>query len=390
MERTPVTMVGSRGMMKEESQIKRITLLFLGTTGAGPVYALEMAKALADHSDYQVQLIISMYVYNLDEWKRAFSDSAVCLVEVDTYRHNKLSFALSLFEFWKVDRIMKLIRNFGTDVVYSPFSSLWDYRLFPKLSKIARIVATLHDPHPHDVIKNPFVNFIQDKNYQALRYAKDVVVLNKHDVEYVQRNYCENVWVIPHASFSYYARDVKETDKLNYTIGYIGRIEPYKGLDLLVEAFTEINSCGLHLLIAGNGTIDNDTLSRINGDPRIELINRYIRDEEFSVLLNKMDFVVLPYKRASQSGVIPLVFSHGKTVVVTNVGALSEQVPEGTGYVVDATIESLKEAIIELYAHQEQIYKMGKAALEYANKELTWTHSAELLMNIIEKSDKQD
>jgi len=33
---------------------------------------------------------------------------------------------------------------------------------------------------------------------------------------------------------------------------------------------------------------------------------------------------------------------------------------------------------------------MGKAALEYANKELTWTHSAELLMNIIEKSDKQD
>lgn len=385
-----VKKVGSREIMNGVSQIKRITLLFLGTTGAGPVYAFEMAKAIADNSDYQIQIVLSKYVYNLDEWKRAFSESKVRLEFVDTYRRKKLSFALSLFEYWKVNRILKIIRDFDANVVYSPFSSLWDFRLFPKLSKTMGIVATLHDPHPHDEIKNPFVNYIQYKNYKALRYAKDIVVLNQRDVEYVKQNYCKNVWVIPHASFSYYARDVQESDKINHTIGFIGRIEPYKGLDLLVEAFTEINSCGLHLLIAGNGTIDSDTLSKINENPKIELINRYIRDEEFSVLLNRMDFVVLPYKRASQSGVIPLVFSHGKTIVVTNVGALSEQVPAGTGYVVDASSEALKDAIVDLYEQPERIHKMGKAALEYANKELTWTHSAELLMNIIEKSNKLD
>jgi glycosyltransferase involved in cell wall biosynthesis len=381
-------MVGSGEIMNGVSQIKRVTLLFLGTTGAGPVYALEMAKALADNSNYRIQIVLSKYVYNVDEWRRTFSDSMVCLEEVDTYRRNKLSFALSLLEFWKVIRIHKAIREFGADVVYSPFPSLWDFRIFPIVSKYASVIATLHDPHPHDEIKNPFERFIQNENYRTLRYAKDIVLLNMRDVEYVQQNYGKNVWVIPHASFSYYARDIKEPHKLNYTIGFIGRIEPYKGLDLLVEAFSGINNSKLHLLIAGNGTIDGDTLSKINDNQRIELINRYIKDEEFSGLLNRMDFVVLPYKRASQSGVIPLVFSQGKTVVVTNVGALSEQVPDDTGVVVDdATSDSIKEAIVDLYHKPERIFQMGRSAFRYAKQELTWAHSAELLMKIIENED---
>jgi glycosyltransferase involved in cell wall biosynthesis len=157
---------------------------------------------------------------------------------------------------------------------------------------------------------------------------------------------------------------------------------------LLVEAFSGINNSKLHLLIAGNGTIDGDTLSKINDNQRIELINRYIKDEEFSGLLNRMDFVVLPYKRASQSGVIPLVFSQGKTVVVTNVGALSEQVPDDTGVVVDdATSDSIKEAIVDLYHKPERIFQMGRSAFRYAKQELTWAHSAELLMKIIENED---
>ena len=259
----------------------------------------------------------------------------------------------------------------------------------PMLCKFTKIVTTLHDPHPHDIVSNPFARYIEKQNRESLKKVHTIIILNNGDVDYVKKEYGKPVYVIPHASFSYYAKGIKVSDEIKNTIGFIGRIEPYNGLDLLVEAFQRINDSSLHLIIAGSGVIDTKLKQTINNDKRIELINRYIQDEEFSELIGRMDYVELPYKLASQSGVIPLVFSHGKPVIVTNVGALEEQVPDGTGVVVDASAKSLKDAIVEIYDQPNHIYKMGRKAFEYANKELTWTHSAELLMSIIEKSDKQ-
>ena len=372
-------------MERSVSKRRRVSILFLGSTGAGPVYALEMSKALNAGSDYHMQIVVSRHAYNLGEWERTFAGTDVELVPVETYQHYKLSFALSLLEYWKVERIIRVIRAFNSEIVYSPFPSLWDFRIFPKLRKWTRIIASLHDPHPHDTIKNPLTKYIQEKNYQVLRQVSDIIVLNHRDVDYVKEKYCERVWVIPHASFSYYVRETEKKKGLSYTIGFLGRIEPYKGLDLLIDAFTSIKNDRLHLLIAGNGAIDNHLKQKIEGDKRIELINRHIEDEEFSGLLGRMDFVVLPYKRASQSGVIPMVFSHGKTVIVTNVGALTEQVPGETGVVVEATAESLKEAIVSMYDQPVKVEQMGLSALKYAKTELTWEHSAELLRRIIEQ-----
>ena len=89
-----------------------------------------------------------------------------------------------------------------------------------------------------------------------------------------------------------------------------------------------------------------------------------------------MDFVVLPYKRASQSGVIPLVFAHGKTVVATDVGALKEQVPEGTGMICKSDVSSIVQTINNLYDNPQLINFYGVAAKRYAKSELTWESSA--------------
>ena len=249
-----------------------------------------------------------------------------------------------------------------------------------------RIIATLHDPHPHDSLNNPFEKWIRYQNKKSYKYVNDVVILNKSDVSFVKANYCSNVHVIPHASFSYYVNSLAEDTQLKYKIGFIGRIEPYKGLDLLVDAFLKLDE-RFNLIIAGSGKIDNSTLQKITSNNRIELINRYIKDDEFSVLLNKMDVVVLPYKRASQSGVIPLVFAHGKPVIVTNVGALEEQVPEGTGIVTKADVDSLVKSIFSLYNNPQLILEYGKMAKFYAETNLSWEHSAKLLNDIIADSD---
>lgn len=364
---------------------KRITLLFLGSTGAGPVYSLEMAKALVASGQCQLQCVVSQRVSNIDDWVNSFRERNVKLEIVDTYKHSKLWFAISLLEFWKVKRIVKTIRIFQPDVLYVPFLLTWDFLLYPRLYKKMRIIATLHDPHPHDVSKNLFAKWINKQNKQAYKYVNDVVILNNSDVQYVRDNYCPNVHVIPHASFSSYVKDTDVEKEIKHTIGFLGRIEPYKGLDLLIEAFEQLDN-KYKLIVAGSGKIDETTYKKIVENDRIELINRYIEDDEFTGLINRMDFVLLPYKRASQSGVIPLVFAHGKSVVATNVGALQEQVPENTGRITEPIATALAQAIKEMYEAPAVILEYGKAAKAYADRELTWESSAKKVLDIVNQN----
>ena len=57
--------------------------------------------------------------------------------------------------------------------------------------------------------------------------------------------------------------------------------------------------------------------------------NRYIPDSEIVNYFSAADVVALPYKNASQSGVIQIAYHYDTPVVVTNVGGLSEMVDEG-------------------------------------------------------------
>lgn len=362
--------------------MKRVSLLFLGSTGAGPVYSLEMAKSLAISGECKLHCVISEQVSNLSEWVKAFNNSNVKLDVVETYNHNKLSFAINTLAFWKINRICDIVKAFKPDCLFVPFLLTWDFLIYPKLYKEMRIIATLHDPHPHDVSSNLISKWITKKNRQAYKYVNDVVVLNNGDVQYVKRHFCPNVHVIPHASFSYYVNAIDNDNTIKNTIGFLGRIEPYKGLDLLVDAFLQLDD-KYSMIIAGSGRIDEQTLNKINNNDRIELYNRYIDDNEFTGLINKMDFVVLPYKRASQSGVIPLVFAHGKTVVATNVGALREQVPENTGLIVEPSSLALINAIKDLYNNPDLIITYGHNAKIYAEKDLTWESSAKKVLGII-------
>ena len=157
---------------------------------------------------------------------------------------------------------------------------------------------------------------------------------------------------------------------------------------MLIDAFERLKSRDVKLLIAGSGVIGHELAERIKNNPRIELVNRYIDDAEMQSFIERADFFVLPYKRASQSGVIPMCFAGGKTVVATNVGALPEQVPEGTGILVSPDAEEIAKAVDFLLGHPALIEQYGKSAHSYASTQLTWSHSAELLIDFLSTTNR--
>jgi glycosyltransferase involved in cell wall biosynthesis len=195
------------------------------------------------------------------------------------------------------------------------------------------------------------------------------------------------IHVIPHFDYRYLLNDsMKENAKFNegnLPAGYVlffGRIAPYKGLELLINASRIVKKrIGYEfiLLVAGEGDIS--LLKNHMSDDEyayIHILNRRIPYREIPNLFYGAKFLILPYIDASQSGVIPLAYTFSKPVIVSNVGSLSEYVDHGkTGLIFESgNTEQLANHIIDLIINRDLCTEMG----ENANKKLLNDMSLEL------------
>lgn len=361
----------------------KITILFLGKIGAGPRYSFEMANALSENAEISLQIILSSYVDNINEWEILAQKSNVKIVYFKTYR-NKFEFLLSIINFRKFQKISEIINSFKPVALYIPMISLLNPGILFFLKKI-KIYYTLHDPIEHIGEKNIFVE--QIRKYELKKSAK-VILLNTFFKNYVSSNYRikeENILVIPHASFF-----SKNTPSLNMEYQnkflFVGRIEKYKGIDLLLDAFSLAleQKEHLHLTIAGRGDISPYALKIDKLAKNLTIDNRWLSNQEVDSLIRNHDFVVLPYIDASQSGVVPVVFANMRTVIVTNTGALAEQVPDQIGFVVNANTDELATKILNIYKGScQELNEKNLRAYNFAKENLTWEASAKILINNI-------
>jgi glycosyltransferase involved in cell wall biosynthesis len=67
----------------------------------------------------------------------------------------------------------------------------------------------------------------------------------------------------------------------------------------------------------------------------VKVINKFVANEEVGKHYQAADLVILPYRSATQSGILNVAYGFYKPVIVTDVGGLAEFVDEGkTGFVV--------------------------------------------------------
>jgi glycosyltransferase involved in cell wall biosynthesis len=131
---------------------------------------------------------------------------------------------------------------------------------------------------------------------------------------------------------------LSKSDKILLFFGYVRK---YKGLDILLNAAPEIFKLdsNFKLLVVGE-FYDNpeDYFSLITKhqiESKVTIINRFVSNEEVQNYYSIADLVVLPYRSATQSGILNIAYGFGKPVLVTNVGGLSEFVEnESTGIIV--------------------------------------------------------
>lgn len=180
-------------------------------------------------------------------------------------------------------------------------------------------------------------------------------------------------------------------DKANVVL-FFGLIRKYKGLQYLIEAMKLLpESLDCRLLVAGEFYDDKEPyLSNITAlglDDRIEVVDKYISNEQVATYFRAANVVALPYVSATQSGIVQIAFGLGTPVITTNVGGLPEVVDDGrTGYIVDAeSAQQLADAIV-LYFESGSEDTFRSAILEQTDR-FDWSQEIALVEEFLQDSD---
>lgn len=161
---------------------------------------------------------------------------------------------------------------------------------------------------------------------------------------------------------------------------FFGFIRHYKGLDILLQAMhllkQSANTANIKLLIAGeyyeDATLYQDLIKNLTLAQNIILHTQFIADSDVKYYLCAADFVIQPYRNATQSGVTPLCYHFNKPMLVTNVGGLPAMVAnEKCGLIAEPNPNSIAQKI-------EQLYQLGEtffiANIQEEKKKYSWSN----------------
>lgn len=174
-------------------------------------------------------------------------------------------------------------------------------------------------------------------------------------------------------------------DETTKYVLFFGFIREYKGLDLLIKAFADerFRKLPVKLLIAGEFYVDGkpylDLIDSLGLKELIILRTEFIENNEIVNYFCASDIVAQPYKDATQSGVTQIAYHFEKPMLTTNVGGLSEMVPDGkVGFVVAPDVNEISEALLRFFNENKEEEFSANAAVE--KKRFSW----EILLNQID------
>jgi len=201
----------------------------------------------------------------------------------------------------------------------------------------------------------------------------------------------KKIHVIPHGSFDYLT-ELPHEDPLpaelkgaeGPVILFFGLLRPYKGVDVLLDAFASVK--GAELWIVGNPRMDITGLQakaeKLGG--RVRWLPRFIQDTEIPAIMRAADLVVLPYRDGEQSGVLYTGLAFGKPMVISDVGGLGDVAREhdAARLVEPEDVEGLAAALSELVEDEAARRLLAEKAAIAARGPFAWSSIARQTLDL--------
>lgn len=262
----------------------------------------------------------------------------------------------------------------------------------------SRIVLTVHDLLPHDTGKAHRQTF-----HELYRLADRIICHSGHIRTRLEDEFSvpeEKIAVIPHGPFFYDlppnesgpTLEEFQIESCNAMVLWQGIIFPYKGLDLLLNAWqkVEANLEDICLVIAGTGA--HELLARIREQvdglqlKRVKLCFRFISTEELVALYRAADIVVYPYRAITTSGALATGLALGKTIVASDLPVFRELLTDRqNALLVDSrNVGALAQALIELAENSTLRQNLAAKVREMNFGDQSWISIAKRTMEAYE------
>jgi glycosyltransferase involved in cell wall biosynthesis len=232
--------------------------------------------------------------------------------------------------------------------------------------------------------------FHENSGFQAMVERK-LICKTKYDREIsVAHNFLQlnnvnkDVSVIPNGVDTAKFDKVKGTPPKNFTLLFVGRLDPIKGLHHLIKALPK----NVHLKIVGDGE-EESRLKRMAKDKNITFLGR-VTGEDVIKLYKSSHLFVLPSLSEGQPITVLEAWAAKIPVLVTEVGDNPHMVRDGiNGFMVDPDqVDQLADAIQRAHemfkANPAKLTKMGEAGHTFVKKDFTWEKVAERVYDVYE------
>ena len=260
----------------------------------------------------------------------------------------------------------------------------WWFGLYLRTAQLLgyRIVWTAHDLLPHEQV------FEDDRRARDLLISKASVVMALSEATAIELRAlgARHVRVIPMGSYADPYPITLTTKEARTSFGFgdddvvialIGRLERYKGADLLLLAVAQLPiSSTIKLLLAGlcSDEVYRDELNRLarKAEGRVTTKFQWVPDDDLARYFQATDVAVFPFREITNSASVLLAQSFGRPVVIPDLPALCD-IPSGGAmrfkFGEKPGVEPLVAALQQAEQLTEAEYReMSSAALAWATK----------------------
>lgn len=272
--------------------------------------------------------------------------------------------------------VARMIRKEKPDILIVPF---WMPFMGVSTGAVSRMagrcgakrVAILHNLIPHEhkpgdkILSRFFIKSVD--GYVALSESvlADIDLFDRKK----PRTFC------PHPLYDHFGAIASRQESLSHLglepsfryILFFGLIRDYKGLDLLLKAYSDsrLRNLNVRLLVTGEFYGSSDKYFELEKELGLEGLviwkNEFVPADEVRYCFGAADLIAQPYKTATQSGVSQIAYHFEKPMLVTKVGGLAEIVPNGiAGYAVEPEPSQIADGLVDFFTNKRlEQFKAG-------------------------------
>ena len=286
--------------------------------------------------------------------------------------------------------IMILFSN--TDVVHyhaeGPCAWMWIIKWFSK----KKIVATIHGLNWKSPKWKGFASkYIKYAEKVAVKNANEIIVLNKNTQDYFLKEYQRETIIIPNGVSKPSIEEpqiIKEKyglEKDSYIL-FLGRIEPIKGIDILINSYKEITTNKKLVIAGGVSEVDEyySQLLQMTGNDKNIIFTGFIQGKELDELYSNAYIYCLPSLAEGMPLSLLEAMSYGNCCITSDISECKEVIEDEGITFQKSNIKDLSNKLQELCDNKDLVNHYKKNAQEFILNKYNWDKVVDETLKIYE------